>query len=66
MVRHPLEHGIAKQEISALFRHPSRKITLYKFIAWQPLARLPQHIQRRVDPHDFRAGKPLDKQSPAV
>jgi hypothetical protein len=29
---------------------------------WQPLARLPQHVWRRVDPDRFRVGKPLDKQ----
>src|SRR5215470_6928303 len=62
MVGHPMKYSIAKQEIGALLRHPGRKVALDKCAAWQPLARLSQHVWRRVDSDHFRIGKPFDKQ----
>jgi hypothetical protein len=46
MVRHPLKHRVAEQEIGALRR--------------APLARLPQHVGRRIDPNHLGIGESLD------
>ena len=62
MVRHPMEHSIAEQEVGVWLRHPGRKITVDECAARQPLAGLSQHVWRGVDPDDVRLGKPFDQQ----
>ncbi len=52
VIRHPLEHGVGKQQIDRFLRCPSCKVGLNEHIAWQPLARLPQHVLGRIQSND--------------
>ena len=48
VIRYPLEHRVCKQEIDLFRRCPGFKIGLNENALWQPQARLPQHILRRI------------------
>ncbi len=61
MIRQPLHHRIAENEIGARIGRPGRDIALDKFAIRQPFARLAQHIRRGVEPDDFGLGKTLDE-----
>jgi len=57
-----LEHRIAEHELGALFRAPGRKVRLREGAARQPLARLAEHVGRRVEPDHLGVGIALDQQ----
>lgn len=62
MIRHPLEDRIGKQQIGVRRRDPMRDVGFYKGVSWQPVARLPQHVGRCIDPDDLALRPALDQQ----
>ena len=61
MIRQPLHHGIAENEIGAGFRGPGCDIALHELAGRQPFARFAQHVRRRIEPDYLRLRKALDQ-----